>query len=614
MNVKNEVFEVLYHVEKPGRYTGNEINMVRKDIKNIKIRFAFCFPDLYEIGMSHLGLKILYHAINQREDTFCERVFLPWFDMQKIMLEENIGLFSLETFSTLDEFDIIGFTLQYEMCYTNVLKILQLSKLPLKSADRDKQMPIIVAGGPCSFNPEPLADFIDIFFIGEGEEVIHEFLDLYKIYRFTDMSKKDFLIKASNIDGIYVPSLYHYEFNNDGTINKIVPLYKDVPNKVRKRVINNLNTVFFPKEMITPLIEVVHDRITLEIFRGCARGCRFCQAGFIYRPVRFKNNEQITNLAQKLLQTTGCNEITLSSLSTSDYPNIEKLAKQILNDVTDKRVNISLPSLRLDSTTLDLLEEIEKVRKPTLTFAPEAGSQRLRDIINKNITEDDIYNTISIAFDKGYQNVKLYFMLGLPLENYDDIEGIAQIAQNIKNIYKNASKRFKANISVSTSFFVPKPHTPFQWEPQASLSDMKEKLTFLRDRMSNIKGIEYNWHNLYLSKIEAVFARGDRRLSKVLENALELGAQFDIWNDYFSFEIWEKAFEKAKIDYRFYSDRKRDYSEVLPWDVIDSGINKSFLINENKKAHLGQTTPSCFDGCFGCGANVFGGGVCFEKI
>lgn len=614
MQVKDKVFKLLYSVQKPGRYIGNEINMAVKNLKSIDVRFAFCFPDVYEIGMSNLGLKILYHLLNQREDVYCERAFMPWSDMQEQMVKEGIKLFSLETFTTLDEFDIIGFSLSYEMSYTNVLKMLQLCGIPIESQKRPKGMPIVIAGGPCSYNPEPLSEFIDVFVLGEGEEVINEVVDLFKKYKFSDMTKEEFLFNCANIQGCYVPSLYEVEYDVDGTIKRIYPKSSDIPSKIRKRIIKDLDNVYFPTNMITPLIEVIHDRSMVEVFRGCARGCRFCQAGFIYRPVRFRSQEKAIEYSQKLLESSGCNEISLVSLSTSDYPKIDELARKILTFTKDKKVNISLPSLRVDSTTLDLLKEIEKVRKPTLTFAPEAGTQRLRDVINKNINQEDIYKTIRIAFERGFQNIKLYFMLGLPTEKDEDVLGIYEIAKGIKDIHSNIKSKFRVSIGISTSFFVPKPHTPFQWETQDSIDEMKRKMRLLKDKLSKLRDVEYSWHDFYLSKIEAVFSRGDRRLSSVLKKAVELGCQFDDWSDYFDFSKWEKAFEECGIDYKFYSDRKRDYEEILPWDMIDIGVKKEFLIKESKKAYEERVTPSCFERCSVCGATTFEGGICFEKV
>ncbi|WAM36813.1 TIGR03960 family B12-binding radical SAM protein [Caldicellulosiruptor acetigenus] len=613
MCVKDKVFKLLYGVEKPGRYIGNEINMVKKDPAKVDVRFAFCFPDVYEIGMSNLGLKILYHLLNEREDVYCERAFMPWVDMQQQMKKEGIKLFSLETFTELDKFDIIGFSLSYEMSYTNLLKMLELCGLPLESKKREKGMPIIIAGGPCTYNPEPLWEFVDVFVIGEGEEVILEFIDLYKKYKFSSMTKDEFLFECASIQGCYVPSLYNVKYNQDGTIKSIVPVSESVPAKVKKRIVKNLDTSYFPTRMITPLIEVVHDRITLEIFRGCARGCRFCQAGVIYRPVRFRSSKKVLQYAKELVENCGCNEISLVSLSTSDYPNIDELAREILKFAENKKVNISLPSLRLDSTSLDLLKEVEKVRKPTLTFAPEAGTQRLRDVINKNIKEEDIYSTVKLAFERGFQNIKLYFMLGLPLEEDEDVLGIYTIAKNIREIYKELGLKKRVRIPVSTSFFVPKPHTPFQWEAQDSIENMQRKMKLLKENLKKVKDVEYSWHDFYLSKLEAVLSRGDRRLSKVIKRAVELGCQFDDWSEFFDFSKWERAFQQENIDWRFYSDRKRSFDEILPWDIIDTGVTKEFLKKECLLAYEAKTTSSCFERCTGCGVASFRGGICVGK-
>ncbi|AEM74487.1 TIGR03960 family B12-binding radical SAM protein [Caldicellulosiruptor acetigenus] len=613
MCVKDKVFKLLYGVEKPGRYIGNEINMVKKDPAKVDVRFAFCFPDVYEIGMSNLGLKILYHLLNEREDVYCERAFMPWVDMQQKMQKEGIKLFSLETFTELNKFDIIGFSLSYEMSYTNVLRMLELCGLPLESQKREKGMPIVIAGGPCTYNPEPLWEFVDVFVIGEGEEVILEFIDLYKKYKFSSMTKDEFLFECASIQGCYVPSLYNVKYNQDGTIKSITPVSENVPPKVRKRIVKDLDTSYFPTKMITPLIEVVHDRITLEIFRGCARGCRFCQAGVIYRPVRFRSAKKTLQYAKELVENCGCNEISLVSLSTSDYPNIDELAREILKFAESKKVNISLPSLRLDSTSLDLLKEVEKVRKPTLTFAPEAGTQRLRDVINKNIKEEDIYSTVKLAFERGFQNIKLYFMLGLPLEEDEDVLGIYTIAKNIREIYKELGLKKRIRITVSTSFFVPKPHTPFQWEAQDSIENMQRKMKLLKENLRKVKDVEYSWHDFYLSKLEAVLSRGDRRLSKVIKRAVELGCQFDDWGEFFDFSKWEKAFQQENIDWRFYSDRKRSFDEVLPWDIIDTGVTKEFLKKECLLAYEAKTTSSCFERCAGCGVATFRGGICVGK-
>lgn len=613
MVVKDKVFKLLYDVEKPGRYIGNEINMVKKDPAKVDVRFAFCFPDVYEIGMSNLGLKILYHLLNEREDVYCERAFMPWVDMQQKMQKEGIKLFSLETFTELNKFDIIGFSLSYEMSYTNVLRMLELCGLPLESQKREKGMPIVIAGGPCTYNPEPLWEFIDVFVIGEGEEVILEIIDLYKKYKFSSMTKEEFLFECASIQGCYVPSLYNVEYNQDGTIKSITPVSENVPPKVRKRIVKNLDTSYFPTKMITPLIEVVHDRITLEIFRGCARGCRFCQAGVIYRPVRFRSSKKVLQYAKELVGNCGCNEISLVSLSTSDYPDIDELAREILKFAESKKVNISLPSLRLDSTSLDLLKEVEKVRKPTLTFAPEAGTQRLRDVINKNIKEEDIYSTVKLAFERGFQNIKLYFMLGLPLEEDEDVLGIYTIAKNIREIYKELGLKKRIRITVSTSFFVPKPHTPFQWEAQDSIENMQRKMKLLKENLKKVKDVEYSWHDFYLSKLEAVLSRGDRRLSRVIKRAVELGCQFDDWGEFFDFSKWEKAFQQENIDWRFYSDRKRNFDEVLPWDIIDTGVTKEFLKKECLLAYEAKTTSSCFERCAGCGVASFRGGICVGK-
>lgn len=603
---------ILESVEKPSRYTGNEWNSIHKDLDNVLIRFAFCFPDVYEIGMSHLGMRILYHVLNEREDTFCERVFAPWIDMEHKMRENNIPLFTLETHSSVESFDFIGFTLQYEMSYTNIINMLDLSGIPVQKSERTKEHPFVCAGGPCAYNAEPLADFIDFFMLGEGEEIINEVMDVYVSWKGSLEDRQSFLEKISNIEGVYVPEFYNVEYNNDGTIKAITPKEDRYPNKIRKRIIENLDEVSFPEKIIVPFTDIVHNRIMLELFRGCIRGCRFCQAGYIYRPVRERTPEKLLNLAKKLQESTGYEEISLVSLSTSDYSHLRDLCIGLMDEMEAKRVNLSLPSLRVDSFSMELMEKAQKVRKSGLTFAPEAGSQRLRDVINKGVTEEDLLNSASIAFAGGWSTVKLYFMIGLPTETMEDIDGIAELSKKVVDVYMKTpkDKRGKGlNIGVSTSSFVPKPFTPFQWEAQDSIEMLKKKQQHLKEKIKS-KYIKYSWHDPNLSFLEAVLARGDRRLGKVLYTAFKKGCKFDSWGEHFKFDSWMEAFDQCGIDPYFYANRKRDFDEIFPWDHIDVGVTKKFLKRENERAYSGETTPNCRVKCTGCGAAVFNGGIC----
>jgi len=605
---------ILESVEKPSRYTGNEWNSIEKNPDNIDIRFAFCFPDTYEVGMSHLGMRILYHLLNERPDIYCERVFAPWVDMEQKMRENNIPLFTLETKDPVKDFDFVGFTLQYEMSYTNILNMLDLAGIPLLSSDRQEGQPIVCAGGPCAVNPEPLADFIDFFVIGEGEEVTFEVLDVYKKCKREHAARHEFLKRIAGLEGIYVPSLYTAEYNEDGTFKKLTPKAGGVPGKIRKRIIKDLEKVYYPEKIVVPYTGIVHDRITLELFRGCIRGCRFCQAGFIYRPVREKSAQKLLDTSKKLEESTGYEEISLASLSTSDYTEFKKLSEELLNEMESRKVDLSLPSLRVDSFSLDLMEKTQKVRKSGLTFAPEAGTQRLRDVINKGVTEEDLLNSVRLAFAGGWGSVKLYFMIGLPSENEEDIEGIAKLGEMVVQEYSKTPKDVrnkKLNVTISTSSFVPKPFTPFQWEPQDSIDELRRKQRYLNNRIKS-RYITYNWHDPELSFLEAVFARGDRRTGQVLLKAWEKGCKFDSWSERFSFDKWMEAFSECGIDPAFYANRKRSDDEVFPWDHIDLGVARRFLLNENKKAWKGQTTPNCRVNCSGCGAAVFNGGICFE--
>ncbi len=608
--------DILYKVEKPARYIGGELNEIKKDLNEIDIRFAFCFPDVYEVGMSHLGSRILYHTINLRKDTYCERAFAPWPDMEKLMREKNIPLFTLETKDPLNKFDMLGFTLQYEMSYTNVLNMIDMCNIPLRSSERSEEDPIIVAGGPCAYNPEPLYEIFDFFEIGEGEEMMNDVLDVYKKFKAEGKSKKEFLREISKIQGIYVPSLYDVTYNEDNTIKEFKPKYDDVPAVVKKRIINNYTNVDFPENIIVPYTDIVHDRIVLETFRGCTNGCRFCQAGMIYRPVREKKREDLLKQARKSVEKTGYEEISLSSLSTCDYSDIQQLINDLVKEHEPEKVGIALPSIRVDAFSVDLIKEIQKVRKTGLTFAPEAGSQRMRDIINKGLTEDKILDAATSAFEAGWKTLKLYFMVGLPYEELEDCRGIGQLAE--KMVYRYSQVKNKPNnnkglrITVSTSILVPKPFTPFQWAPMAKIEQVNEKIKAVKESIKS-KAIVYNYHEQKTSYMEAVFARGDRRLCDVLIKAFEKGSRFDGWGQYFSYENWMEALAECNVDGDFYAYRERGYDEVLPWDFIDIGVNRKYLENENEKAKRAELTQNCRKGCTGCGVNVnFKDGKCFE--
>ena len=611
---QKEFERLLLTVQKPGRYSGGEINSVIKDKEKIDVRFAFCFPDTYEIGMSHLGMKILYSQFNEREDIWCERVFAPWTDFEEIMREHNIPLFALESRDPIKSFDFIGFTLQYEMCYTNVLNMLDLAGVPLKACDRDDSHPLVVAGGPCVCNAEPLADFIDIFFLGEGEEVDLELIDLYKKHKKDGFNKEKFLEEAAKIEGVYVPSLYEVEYCEDGKIKAVTPK-GDAPKTIRKRIIADMDKAFYPDKFVVPFIEIVHDRAVQEVFRGCIRGCRFCQAGFIYRPVREKSHEVVNQQAKCLCESTGYDEISLSSLSTSDYREIEPLLNEMLTWTEQNHVSLALPSLRIDNFSEELLQKIAHVRKSGLTFAPEAGTQRLRDVINKNVTEEEIMNTCKTAFEGGYTSVKLYFMMGLPTETDEDLKGIADLGQKIVDMYyamPNRPKGKAVSVSMSVAVFVPKPFTPFQFESQISKTEMERKQAYLKSCVTTRK-IDLSMHDSSTSFLEAVFAKGDRRLGAVLESAYRKGCKFDSWTECFDLNKWNEAFSECGIDPDFYSLRTRDYDEINPWDHLDYAVSKEFLIRENKLAHKDTTTPNCREKCSACGANCYGKGVCFER-
>lgn len=612
MNPKIE--KALSRVQKPGRYTGGELNSVIKNPNDADVRFAVCFPDTYEIGMSHLGIKILYSLINNRDDAYCERFFAPWLDMQEQMSELEIPLFSCETKTVLSEFDVIGFTLQYELSYSTILNMLDLGGVPLLSKDRHSLKNLVIAGGPCASNPEPIADFIDLFQLGDGEELMNEFLDLYAEHKKLGSSKEEFLRAAAGIEGIYVPSLYDISYGEDGTISAVVP--KDgAPAVVHKRVVADMDKCFFPDRFIVPFIETVHDRVSAEVFRGCIRGCRFCQAGFIYRPIREKSADVINSQAKSLCETSGYDEISLISLSTSDYTEIQPLLSDMIDWTSEKKINISLPSLRVDNFSDELVEKLKLIRKSGLTFAPEAGSQRLRDVINKNITEDEIIRTAKIAFEGGWSTVKLYFMLGLPTETLDDVEAIFELSRLVvQEYYKNPNrpKGRQVTVNVSASSFVPKPFTPFQWEPQDRREVLEEKREHLRNMCIGTK-IRMSAHKINTVFLEAVFARGDRRLAPVILEAYNRGCRFDSWDDQFKFDEWMEAFKACGIDPEFYANRRREYSEILPWDHLDFGITKEFLMRENEKAKQDTTTPHCRIKCAACGASKLNGGNCDAK-
>ena len=609
-----EVEKILLKVQKPGRYTGGELNSIVKDKSKVDVRFAFCFPDTYEIGMSHLGMKILYSQFNSYDHIWCERVFAPWIDMEEQMIKNNIPLYALESGDPLTEFDFIGFTLQYELSYTNVLNMLKLAGIPVLSSERTELNNIVVAGGTCTSNPEPLADFIDIFFIGEGEEVDLEVMELYRDFKKQGKSKEEFLIAAAQIEGVYVPALYEVEYNEDGTISSFTPKH-GAPEKVSKRIMMNMDNTYYPDSFVVPMVEIVHDRAISEIFRGCIRGCRFCQAGFLNRPVREKSKDTILNQCRTLCDSTGYDEVSLSSLSSSDYSDIVGLLTTLTEWSDKSGVSLSLPSLRVDGFTDDIMNKIKTVRKSGLTFAPEAGTQRLRDAINKNVREDELLKTCHTAFAGGWTNVKLYFMIGLPTETLEDVEGIANLGQAVVNEFYRTEGRAKGrgvNVTVSASSFVPKPHTPFQWEAQDTIETIHKKQKHLKESI-HTKKISFNYHEANTSYLESVFARGDRKLCKVMLKACEKGFRFDGWNDCFNFNAWMDIFKECGIDPDFYTTRKRSFDEILPWDFLDYGVCKRFLMSECEKAYNSKTTPNCREKCSACGANKYGGGICFEK-
>ena len=602
---------MLDQVQKPTRYTGGEMNTQLKPWDSAKLHFAFCFPDTYEVGMSHLGMKILYAAMNQQSDMLCERAFMPWVDMIDLMKQENVPLFTLESRSPLSAFDVVGFTLQYEMSYSNILAMLELGGIPLLRENRREEDPIVVAGGPCAFNPEPLADFIDAFMVGDGEEQI---LDLNRVImqgREEGASRMTILKRLCAIRGVYVPALYDVQYNADGTIASMKPNCPEAPERVLKAIIPDLDKAFYPTEIPVPYMEIIHDRIMLEIMRGCTRGCRFCQAGILYRPVRERSLEHLVELAQQLENTTGYEEISLSSLSSGDYTCLAELIRELIRRLDEKHVSISLPSLRLDSVLKDSLEATQKEKKTSLTFAPEAGTQRLRDVINKGVTEEDLMSKVSDAFHGGWSSVKLYFMMGLPTETTEDLDGIADLAKKVVDAYFAVPRGERAKglrVVCSASVFVPKPFTPFQWEPQDTQEMVREKQSHLRGKL-HIKGVTFNYHESDLSYLEACFARGDRRMGQVLLRAYQKGCMLDGWTELFKYDMWREAFAELGIDPAFYAYRRREKDEIMPWDVIDCGVTKEFLWREKEKAEKAQTTKDCRKGCNGCGLQRFKG-VC----
>lgn len=606
--------DILLQVEKPARYVGNEINMVKKNPKDVDVRFAFCFPDVYEVGMSYLGMQILYYFLNRRDDTYCERVYAPWTDMEELMRQNNIPLFALESQEAINKFDIVAFTLQYEMSYTNIINMLDLAGIPIWSKDRKENDPIICAGGSCAYNPEPLADIIDFFYIGEGEVLYDDIIQLYKTNREAGGSREDFLEKLLDFDGIYVPKFYDVKYKDSGEIESFKPNNPKAKSVIKKVIVSDLDKSFYPEKLLVPLIEIVHDRVILETFRGCIRGCRFCQAGMIYRPVREKSVDTLLEQAKTLVKASGHEEISLLSLSTNDYTCFETLADNLLNEFASKGINLSLPSLRIDAFSLELMSKIQSVRKSSVTFAPEAGTQRLRDVINKNLSEEEILNGCKLLFDGGWNRVKLYFMMGLPTETEEDLKAIGQLADKIVNKYFEIPKEERKKpvmVVLSTSCFVPKPFTPFQWAAQDTADMFIQKQKVVKSSITR-KQVQYNYHHANLSSLEGVMARGDRRIGKVIYQAWKNGCKFDAWNDLFSYQKWLEAFDITGINPAFYANRQRDLDEILPWDHISIGVTKEFLVREYQKALNAAVTPNCRQQCSGCGAKNFGAGVCYE--
>ncbi|MDE5965426.1 MAG: TIGR03960 family B12-binding radical SAM protein [Lachnospiraceae bacterium] len=612
--------EILMTIEKPARYIGGEINHVKKDLSQVDIRFAMCFPDVYEIGMSHLGIQILYDMLNKRADTWCERVYSPWVDLDRVMREQKIPLFALESQTPIKAFDFLGITLQYEMCYTNILQVLDLSGIPLWASERTEDDPIVIGGGPCTYNPEPIADFFDMFYIGEGEVVYDTLLDLYKECRKNVWDRAAFLREAAKIPGIYVPSLYNVGYHPDGTISNFTPKYEDIPQKITKQVVMDMSDATYPEKPLVPFIKVTQDRAVLEVMRGCIRGCRFCQAGMIYRPVRNRSLEDLKRYAVEIIENTGHEEISLSSLSSSDFTELPELLNFLIEEMGERKVNISLPSLRIDAFSLDVMSKVQDIRRTSLTFAPEAGTQKQRNVINKGLTEEDIIEGARQAFLGGWNKVKLYFMLSQPFETYDDIAGIADLSERIAEVYYDTVPKEErtggpVSITASASFFVPKPFTPFQWAPMDTMESFQEKAHFVKDRFReqlNKKRLRFTYHSADVSLLEGILARGDRRLAPVILEVYKNGGIFDAWSEFYSHERWMKAFENHNLDPEFYLTRERAEDELFPWDFIDIGVTKRFLLEEWHRAKEGRMTPNCRMSCSGCGVAKWGGGVCIE--
>ena len=612
--------EILLKISQPARYIGGEVNMVKKDPSKVAVRFAMCFPDVYEIGMSHLGIQILYDMFNRRDDVYCERVYSPWMDLDPIMREQKIPLFAVESQDPIKKFDFLGITIQYEMCYTNILQVLELSQIPLHAEDRTEEDPIVIGGGPCTYNPEPIAPFFDLFYMGEGEVVYFDLIDRYKEIKARGGSRKEFLEQAAQIPGIYVPGFYDVTYKEDGTIEAMTPNNPDAPQTVSKQLVMDMSDTWYPEKPVVPYLRATQDRVVLEIMRGCIRGCRFCQAGMVYRPVRERSLEELKRLARTMLKSTGHEEISLSSLSSSDYTKLEGIVNFLIDEFDGKGVNVSLPSLRIDAFSLDVMSKVQDVKKSSLTFAPEAGSQRLRNVINKGLTEENILNGSAEAFKGGWNRVKLYFMLGLPTETVEDMQGIAELSEKVAEVYYDTvpkeQRHGKVQVTASTSFFVPKPFTPFQWAPMCTKEQFLERASIVNHRMKemlNKKSLRYNWHEADVTVLEGVLARGDRKVAAVIEEAYRKGAIYDSWSEYFNNDIWMKAFETCGVDIDFYTTRERSLDEVFPWDFIDAGVTKDFLKREWANAQAETVTPNCRMRCSGCGVRKYGGGVCFEE-
>ena len=612
--------EILLKISQPARYIGGEVNMVKKDPSKVAVRFAMCFPDVYEIGMSHLGIQILYDMFNRRDDVYCERVYSPWMDLDPIMREQKIPLFAVESQDPIKKFDFLGITIQYEMCYTNILQVLELSQIPLHAEDRTEEDPIVIGGGPCTYNPEPIAPFFDLFYMGEGEVVYFDLIDRYKEIKARGGSRKEFLEQAAQIPGIYVPGFYDVTYKEDGTIEAMTPNNPHAPQTVSKQLVMDMSDTWYPEKPVVPYLRATQDRVVLEIMRGCIRGCRFCQAGMVYRPVRERSLEELKRLARTMLKSTGHEEISLSSLSSSDYTKLEGIVNFLIDEFDGKGVNVSLPSLRIDAFSLDVMSKVQDVKKSSLTFAPEAGSQRLRNVINKGLTEENILNGSAEAFKGGWNRVKLYFMLGLPTETVEDMQGIAELSEKVAEVYYDTvpkeQRHGKVQVTASTSFFVPKPFTPFQWAPMCTKEQFLERASIVNHRMKemlNKKSLRYNWHEADVTVLEGVLARGDRKVAAVIEEAYRQGEIYDSWSEYFNNDIWMKAFETCGVDIDFYTTRERSLDEVFPWDFIDAGVTKDFLKREWANAQAETVTPNCRMRCSGCGVRKYGGGVCFEE-